>query len=198
MANPYGGARAYQAQSVLTASPGQLVLMLYDGALRYIGQAQEAFGSGSDNSKRIEQINSSLVKAQNILVELQATLNLDAGGDYARNLDRLYDYYIRRLFEANVKKVVDPLTKWSGCFASSATVGQRCFVKRKQHVSSGLEALPEFPCSCLFERSTPSTGFSNHSRPWPARSLPCWPWMRGATMQPCRNAPESSSNASRS
>ena len=111
MANPYGGARAYQAQSVLTASPGQLVLMLYDGALRYIGQAQEAFGSGSDNSKRIEQINSSLVKAQNILVELQSTLNLDAGGDYARNLDRLYDYYIRRLFEANVKKVVDPVNE---------------------------------------------------------------------------------------
>jgi len=111
MANFYGGVRAYQVQSVLTASFGQLVFMLYDGVFRYIGQAQEAFGSGSDNSKRIEQINSSLVKAQNILVELQATLNLDAGGDYARNLDRLYDYYIRRLFEANVKKVVDPVNE---------------------------------------------------------------------------------------
>ena len=80
-------------------------------ALGFSRSGEEAFGSGSDNSKRIEQINSSLVKAQNILVELQATLNLDAGGDYARNLDRLYDYYIRRLFEANVKKVVDPVNE---------------------------------------------------------------------------------------
>jgi len=111
MATPYGSARAYQAQSVLTASPGQLVLMLFDGALRFMNQAKDAFAGNEDNPRRIEAINTSLVRAQNILIELKATLNLQAGGDYAANLDRLYDYYLRRLFEANVKKRVEPVVE---------------------------------------------------------------------------------------
>lgn len=114
MANPYGSARAYQAQAVLTASPGQLVLMLFDGALRFLGQAQDAFSSPDSGPRRIERINQSIVRAQNILVELQSTLNLEAGGDYARNLDRLYDYYLRRLLEANLKKSVDPVNEVEG------------------------------------------------------------------------------------
>jgi flagellar protein FliS len=114
MANPYGSARAYQAQAVLTASPGQLVLMLFDGALRFLGQAQEAFASPDTGPRRIERINQSIVRAQNILVELQSTLNLEAGGDYARNLDRLYDYYLRRLLEANLKKTVQPVNEVEG------------------------------------------------------------------------------------
>jgi flagellar secretion chaperone FliS len=99
-----GYARAYQAQAVLTASPGQLILMLYDGALRFLGHARDALQAGEENPKRIEIINTNLVKAQNIIAELQACLNHDAGGEHSRNLDRLYDYYLRRLFEANLRK----------------------------------------------------------------------------------------------
>lgn len=109
MANPYGSARAYQAQAVLTASPGQLVLMLFDGALRFLNQAKEALAWPEDNTRRYEVINTSLVKAQNIITELRATLNLEDGGEYASNLDRLYDYYLRRLFEANIRKQVEPV-----------------------------------------------------------------------------------------
>jgi flagellar secretion chaperone FliS len=104
-----GYARTYQAQAVLTASPGQLVLMLYDGALRFIGQARAALDGPEENPRRIEQVNTSLLKAQNIVAELRANLNLEAGGDYAANLDRLYDYYARRLFEANLRKQTGPL-----------------------------------------------------------------------------------------
>lgn len=111
MATPYGYARAYQAQSVLTASPGQLVLMLYDGALRFMGLAKDALEMGEDNPRRFEQANTNLIKAQNILAELRSNLNMEAGGEYAANLDRLYDYYIRRLFEANMKKSVDPIVE---------------------------------------------------------------------------------------
>jgi flagellar protein FliS len=59
--------------------------------------------------RRIETINTNILKAQNIIVELQGSLNLEAGGDHAKNLDRLYDYYLRRLLEANLKKQADPL-----------------------------------------------------------------------------------------
>ncbi len=101
-------ARTYQAQSVLSASPGQLILMLYDGALRFLGHARDALLQPEESPRRIELINTNLIKAQNIIAELQACLNGDAG-DHAKNLDRLYDYYLRRLFLANLKKDVEPV-----------------------------------------------------------------------------------------
>ena len=103
-----GYARAYQAQSVLTASPGQLILMLYDGALRFLGHAKDAMESTDESPRRMERINTNLLKAQDIIAELKASLNFEAG-DHAQNLDRLYDYYLRRLFEANMKKSVAPV-----------------------------------------------------------------------------------------
>jgi len=104
-----GYARAYQTQSVLTASPGQLILMLYDGALRFIGHARDALEAPEETPKRIEIINTNLMKAQNIIAELRACLNHEAGGDHSANLDRLYEYYLRRLLEANLKKKVEPV-----------------------------------------------------------------------------------------
>lgn len=104
-----GYARAYQTQSVLTASPGQLVLMLYDGVLKFLGLAKEGFAMPDSNPRRIEIINTNIQRAQNIIIELQSTLNRDAGGDLATTLDRLYDYYTRRLFEANISKKVAPV-----------------------------------------------------------------------------------------
>ena len=104
-----GYARAYRAQSALTASPGQLVLMLFDGALRFLALAKEGFNQPEENPRRFEQINMNLQKAQNIIAELQGSLNYEAGGEIAVTLDRLYDYYARRLFEANVKKRLEPI-----------------------------------------------------------------------------------------
>jgi flagellar secretion chaperone FliS len=101
-------ARTYRANSVLTASPGQLVLMLYDGALKAMALAKEAFAA-PDSARRIENINTQLLKAQAILTELQNGLNLDAGGEFARTMHRLYDYHNRRLLEANIRKQIEPV-----------------------------------------------------------------------------------------
>jgi flagellar protein FliS len=103
-----GYARTYRATSILTASPGQLVLMLYDGALKAMALSREAFAATED-SRRIETINTQLLKAQAILTELQNGLNLEAGGEFARTMHRLYDYHNRRLFEANIRKQVEPV-----------------------------------------------------------------------------------------
>ena len=102
-------ARAYRANSVLTASPGQLVLMLFDGALKSMNIAREAFERPAEDVRRIEVINAQLIKAQNIIRELQGTLNHDAGGEFSRTMERLYDYYLRRLTEANLRKDVTPV-----------------------------------------------------------------------------------------
>ena len=109
-----GYARTYQTQAVLTASPGLLVLMLYDGALRFLAQAHVALEADKDDWHRFEVINRNIQKAQNIIAELKGTLNHDAGGEVAANLDRLYEYYIRRLHEANFKKDVNPVIEVEG------------------------------------------------------------------------------------
>ncbi len=102
-------ARAYQSQSILTASPGQLVLILYDGALRFLNQAKAGFHLPEDSANRIETINTGILRAEAILQELKANLDLKSGGDVAKNLDRLYDYYLRRLLQANIQKDEAPV-----------------------------------------------------------------------------------------
>ncbi len=104
-----GHARIYRSNAVLTASPEQLVLMLYDGALRSLALVREAFDRPPEDTRRIEIINRQLQKAQLILAELQGALNFQAGGEVAMALNRLYDYYNRRLLEANLRKQVAPV-----------------------------------------------------------------------------------------
>ncbi len=102
-------ARTYRSNAVLTASPGQVVLMLYDGALRALAQARQALERPEDDFARIQIINKHLLKAQAIISELRNGLNFDAGGEVAANLDRVYEYYNRRLFEANIRKQAAPI-----------------------------------------------------------------------------------------
>jgi flagellar protein FliS len=85
----------YRDQSVLTAGPGELVLMLYDGCLKQVRLAKLAI-----HPKMIEQKNTSLVKAQNIMTELMATLNFDY--EISDSLYALYDYFLNELITANI------------------------------------------------------------------------------------------------
>ena len=109
--NPQGYARTYRTNAVLTASPGQLVLMLYDGALKALLLAQAAFAEPPETPHRIEAINQHLLKAQAIITELQSGLNLRDGGEFAQTMNRLYDYHNRRLFNANLRKDVGPVVE---------------------------------------------------------------------------------------
>ena len=105
-------ARMYRANSVLTASPGQLVLMLYDGALRSLAQARNVLDRPPEDRSRIMESNTHLIKAQRILLELQGTLNMQAGdGKFSQEMHRLYGYFIRRLIEANLHKTQPPIVE---------------------------------------------------------------------------------------
>ena len=106
-----GYARTYRTTAVLTASPGQLVLMLYDGALRSLAIARDAFDRTESDARRLETINNQLLKTQAIITELQSGLNFEKGGEMATSLDRLYEYYKRRLFEANLRKQEAPVAE---------------------------------------------------------------------------------------
>jgi flagellar secretion chaperone FliS len=90
--NPY---KAYQNNSVTTASPSELTLMLYNGCLKFIHIAKKAI-----EDKNIELKNTNIQKAQAIIQELMVTLNMDI--ELSQNMVALYDYMNRRLMEANI------------------------------------------------------------------------------------------------
>lgn len=94
---------SYRTLQVDTASPGKLILMLFDGALRFLHTAEDGFRQ-SDPRLRQETIHNNIIKTQNIIMELQRSLNVRDGGDFAVNMFRIYDYMLTRLIEANTKK----------------------------------------------------------------------------------------------
>ena len=99
-ANPW---QSYRQVATLTATPGQLVLMLYDGAIRFLEQARVGF-TYDDPLDFNQTINNYILKAQAIINELNQYLDMKNGGDCASNFRRLYDYLDRRLQESNQHK----------------------------------------------------------------------------------------------
>ncbi len=84
------------SSSIESASPHQLILMLFDGALTFLARAKGLMRQ-SDFEGKGEQIN----KASKILIHLKGALDHEQGGEVAGNLDALYDYALRRLVDAN-------------------------------------------------------------------------------------------------
>lgn len=106
MSNPYNQGQnvAYRKTQVETASPEALILMLYDGALKFIGQAEIAF-----EEQDLEQISNLLLRIQAIFAELLTSLDKEKGGEIATNLERLYVFFLEKLGDANVKKDPAPM-----------------------------------------------------------------------------------------
>lgn len=94
----------YRTMSVETASPGELVLMLYNESLRAMRDASAAL-----DRKDIPCSSKNLLKAQDIVLELRTSLNPSAARDMVARLDSMYEYVGGRLVEANVKKSQEPL-----------------------------------------------------------------------------------------
>lgn len=96
MNNPY---ESYKRTQVETSSPGRLLLLLYAGALKNLKLAKDGI-----EQKKINQAHTHLIKAQNIVLQLNNDLNMEAGGEIAQNLRSLYLFIYHRLVEANVQK----------------------------------------------------------------------------------------------
>jgi flagellar secretion chaperone FliS len=101
--NPW---QSYRQVATKTASPGQLVLMLFDGALRFLEQARAGFVL-EDPLEFNLTIHNNIQKAVDIVSELNYSLNMEAGGEFAATMRRLYDYMDRQLHEANQYKRED-------------------------------------------------------------------------------------------
>ncbi len=91
------GAQAYRQNAINGASPVQLVIMLYDGALRFMDEGKRAMAI-----KDLETKNFKLQRAQKIVMELISTLDIRNGGEIATNLLSLYTFTINELVEGNM------------------------------------------------------------------------------------------------
>lgn len=92
--NPYA---KIKQNSIMTASPQELTLMLYDGAIKFGNQAVQAIENGE-----IEKAHNMIIRVQNIIEEFRSTLDMQY--EVAESLDLMYDYIYRRLFDANISK----------------------------------------------------------------------------------------------
>ena len=104
-ANAEKAKQHYQQTQTMTVSPGHIIILLYDGALRFLRRARIALDEGN-----LEATHNAICRAQDIVLELDATLD-DKGGAVALNLHRIYEYCLRRLIDANMRKEAEPITE---------------------------------------------------------------------------------------
>ena len=105
--NQAASAMAYKNQQIMTASPAELTLMLYNGAIRFINESIQALENGDINKSHNANI-----RAQNIVREFMCTLDMQY--EISQNWAALYEYIHYRLVQANVKKDKAMLTEARG------------------------------------------------------------------------------------
>jgi flagellar secretion chaperone FliS len=105
----------YLEERVLSASPLELVYLLYQGAIGAVQDARHHLANGN-----IAERSRAITKACAIVIELSAALNREAGGELAGRLATLYDYMRRKLLEANFRQSDEPLGEVLGLLATLA------------------------------------------------------------------------------
>ncbi len=103
----------YKKNEVATVSQGKLIVMLYEGAIRFLKIAAENM-----TPRKYELVNNNIIKTQEIVTELILALNMDEGGKMANDLLSIYVYIKKRLLEANMKKDEKIVQEVLGHFAN--------------------------------------------------------------------------------
>jgi len=125
--NPY---QQYRATKVETAGSVDLVVMLYQGAVRFIRAGLQGIEQQDPTAA-----NTNFQRAQDIIAELMGSLNYEDGGDIAKQLASLYEYSYRRLVEANVKKDPRPAREVIGILRDLGTAWQQIAAQQRQNSS---------------------------------------------------------------
>lgn len=130
MNNPY---EQYRSIQVNTASQGSLIIMLYDGALKNLNLARTSI-----DRKDIAAAHKHLTKAQQIIGELNRTLNMDAG-DIAQKLRSLYLFMLDRLMQANIKKDTAIIDEVLEILRELKSAWDAIILKKARHSAAPLE-----------------------------------------------------------
>jgi flagellar protein FliS len=118
-------AQKYQNNQVTTATPGELTLMLFNGAIKFIKQARAALAE-----KQWEKSNQSSLRVQDIISELIITL--DRSYPISNQLMMMYDYMNRRMIEANITKDDSILDEVEGLFVQFRDTWKEVILQSKQ------------------------------------------------------------------
>ena len=106
--------QSYRRVAMETAPSGQLVLMLFDGALRFLEQSLQGFAREDDPLEYNRTFNNNVQRAQAILHELNDCLDMERGGELSATMRALYDYMDRRLQQSNVTKTPEGIREVIG------------------------------------------------------------------------------------
>lgn len=98
----YNALNQYKQNTVFTATPEELTLMLYDGAIKFINIAKLNIEKGD-----VVKAHEAIIRAEDIVIELNASLNMDY--EVSKNLRSIYDFVMEKLVDGNIKKDVKPL-----------------------------------------------------------------------------------------
>jgi flagellar protein FliS len=98
--NPW---KSYRQVAAQTAPPGQLILMLFDGALRFLQRGLAGFDC-ADPAEANMAIHNNFQRALDIVRELNRAVNMEQGGECAETFRQLYDYFERKIIESNMRK----------------------------------------------------------------------------------------------
>lgn len=118
-------AQTYQTNQVTTATPAELTLMLYNGAIKFLKQTKVYI-----QEKKYDKAHEYFVRVQDILNELIATLNRDY--PISEQFLRMYEYMLRRLVEANVRKDVAIVDEVEDFFAQFRDTWKEAMVLAKK------------------------------------------------------------------
>jgi len=123
---------AYRQSSVATASPEKLLLMLYDGAIRFLNQARVSM-----EHQNFEATNKWLGKLQDVFMELNTSLDMNQG-DVAYNLRKLYEFYQNEVIIANVEKNIGRLQSVEDFLrAFRITWAEAAKIVNQEHMKTG-------------------------------------------------------------
>lgn len=132
---------SYKDTEISTANQGKLIIMLYEGALRFLKIANDNM-----SHKTYDVVNTNIIKAQDIVTELMLSLNMETGGEIAQNLFSIYAYLKKRLIEGNISKdpailnevvkhLEDLKTAWEEAAGKTASSAQTPTTNQQKGVS---------------------------------------------------------------
>lgn len=133
------GLNQYQEMSVNTATPMELVIMVYDECIRSLDRAEAAFKI--EGPERIEKIGNNLLHAKDAITELSVSLDREQGGEIAENLGRLYDFMSNHLSRANMKKEIGPILEVKELMLELREAWDQ--VKQQEATSGPISSMPQ-------------------------------------------------------
>ena len=125
------GFQSYRKTNVITADPKRLVLMCYEGAIENLKIARNRYAE-KDYEGKASVVN----KAQNIINELQCSLDFEKGGSIAGNLESLYNYMSRRILHADLNKDVGAIDEVIGMLSELKSAWEEVFFKQPGEIES--------------------------------------------------------------